>query len=134
MRQLSEHCPSMLPQYIGPVSRRPFWLHQLAEYLIGLVLLLQGLRAPEPIIPSVAGALILINVAVARGPIRAFALVSRPVHRWFDLGVIGLLVIGAVQPWFPIDVGSRGLLIVIAGIMVLIWLNTDYRTPQRGAS
>lgn len=107
-------------------ARRPFWLHQAAEYLLGLVLVLQGLQMPEPVLPSAGGALVLLNAATARGPLGAFRLQSRSVHRVADLVVIGVLVAAAAQPFVDIDPASRGVMAVIAGVLAVVWWYTDY--------
>ena len=57
--------------------RRPFWLHQAAEYLIGLVLVAQGLQSPTPLVPTLAGGVVIVNAAVVEGPLGAFRLVPR---------------------------------------------------------
>ena len=31
---------------------RPFWIHQFAEYLIGIALVSQGLQDTEPLVPD----------------------------------------------------------------------------------
>ena len=46
---------------------RPFWLHQFAEYLLGLVLVAQGLQSPTPAVPALAGGLVLLNAALVGG-------------------------------------------------------------------
>ena len=51
--------------------KRPFWLHQAAEYLLGAVLIAQGLQSPTPAVPAVAGGLIMANAAIVRGPLAA---------------------------------------------------------------
>ena len=71
---------------------RPFWLHQAAEYLIGLVLVAQGLQSLDPVVPTLAGGLVILNAAVVDGPLGAFRLFSRRAHRIVDLVVIGVLV------------------------------------------
>jgi len=75
---------------------RPFWLHQLAEYLIGMVLIAMGLQSPDPVVPTVAGGLVVLNAAFVDGPLGAFRAISRRTHRRLDLVVIGLLVVAAV--------------------------------------
>src|SRR5688572_15720642 len=97
-------------------ARRPFWLHQGAEYLLGLVLAAQGLQGPTPMIPALAGALIIINAALVDGPLGAFRAVSRRQHRWCDVVVILALVITAALPFLEIDNTSRVLMIAIAVI------------------
>ena len=45
-------------------AMRPFWMHQLVEYIIGLILVATGLQGPEPLVrPSWAG-VVLLNAAV----------------------------------------------------------------------
>ena len=111
---------------------RPFWLHQAAEYLLGLVLVAQGLQSPTPVVPAVAGGLILVNAAVVDGPLGAFRLCSRPVHRIVDLVVIGLLVVLAAIPGLDVDNTSRVLMIGIAAMLALVWWNSSFarRAPR----
>ena len=45
-------------------TKRPFWLHQLAEYIVGGALLATGLQSSEPIVPVIVGLLIIVNTAV----------------------------------------------------------------------
>ena len=33
-------------------ARRPFWIHQIAEYGVGLALVSLGLQAPDPLVPG----------------------------------------------------------------------------------
>jgi hypothetical protein len=108
---------------------RPFWLHQAAEYLIGLALVAQGLQSPTPVVPALAGGLIVVNAACVDGPIGAFRLVSRPTHRWTDLVVIGVLVVAAALPWLNVDNTSRLLLAIVAVILGVVWWNSSFEPP-----
>ena len=36
-------------------AQRPFWMHQIVEYLIGLVLIAASFQAPKPMVPAVMG-------------------------------------------------------------------------------
>ena len=86
---------------------RPFWLHQVAEYLIGLALVAMGLQSPDPVVPTVAGGLIVINAAMVDGPLGAFRAVSRRTHRTIDLVLIIGLVVAAVAAMAGVDNASR---------------------------
>ena len=66
---------------MGRRAMRPFWIHQAAEYLIGIALVAQGLQSPKPLVPCVVGALVILNAAVSIGPLGAF--------RWFGRGCTG---------------------------------------------
>ncbi len=112
---------------------RPFWLHQAAEYLIGLVLVAQGLQSPTPVIPSLAGALVLVNAACVDGPISAFHWFSRQVHRTLDLVVIVAIALGALLPLLDVDNTSRIVMLVIAVILAVVWFNSSFaKAPPRG--
>ena len=108
---------------------RPFWLHQAAEYLIGLVLVAQGLQSPTPLVPALAGGLVVANAACVDGPIGAFRLVSRPQHRWADLAVIAVLLVAAALPWLNVDNTSRLLMVLVAVILGVVWWNSSFEPP-----
>ncbi len=107
-------------------ARRPFWLHQIVEYLLGIILVALGLQMPDPLVPSLAGLLVLLNAAIAIGPASAFRVVGRRTHRVLDLVVIALIVVLAVQPWLPADGGTRGVMVAIAGVLGVVWYYTDF--------
>jgi hypothetical protein len=107
-------------------AQRPFWMHQIVEYLIGLVLIAASFQAPKPLVPAVMGMLIMLNTAIAKGPASAFPLVGRRVHRWLDVVVMLLLVAALFQPAFDVDSTGRFLLGAITFVMFFIWLNSDF--------
>jgi hypothetical protein len=109
---------------------RPFWLHQCAEYLIGLVLVGMGLQSIEPAVPTIAGGLVLLNAALADGPLGAFRLFSRRAHRAVDAVVIAVLALGAVLPWVDIDSASRVLLGCGAAVLAVVWWNSAFETRR----
>lgn len=110
---------------------RPFWLHQGAEYLFGLLLVGQGLQSPTPAVPALAGGLVLLNAALVNGPLGAFRAVTRPVHRWLDLGVIAVLIVAAALPFVEVDNTSRALLVGVAVLMAFVWWNTRFEERVR---
>jgi hypothetical protein len=111
-------------------AQRPFWLHQLVEYMIGLILVATGLQGPEPLVPAVVGGVVLLNAAVAIGPLGAFRLVGRRLHRVVDLVVIAFVVVAAVQPWVDVDVGTRAIMIGIALVYGFVWFYSDFAEKQ----
>ena len=112
--------------------KRSFWLHQVAEYLLGLVLVSQGLQSPTPVMPAVAGGVVVLNVALAKGPLSAFGVVPRPVHRWLDLVAMAVVAALAVQPWVEVEGSTRVIMVVIAGVMAFIWWQSDFTPKVRG--
>jgi hypothetical protein len=104
---------------------RPFWLHQIAEYLIGLALVAIGLQSPDPFVPTVAGALIVVNAAMVDGPLGAFRGISRRTHRTIDLVLIIGLVVAAVLPW-GVDNTSRIMLLIVAAVLAVVWWNSAF--------
>lgn len=105
---------------------RPFWVHQLVEYVIGLALIAQGMQDPAPIVPTAAGVLVLVNAAAVRGPMGAFKFIGRRAHRWLDVVVGALLVLGAVQPWADVEVTGRGILLIMLLPLGFLWFYTDW--------
>ena len=105
---------------------RPFWLHQVVEYLVGLMLIAAALQSPEPAVPAVLGVVVLGNAAVAIGPAGAFRLVGRKLPRTLDVVVISLLAVTAVQPWVEVDATGRLLVGGIALVLFVVWFHTDF--------
>jgi hypothetical protein len=113
-------------------AMRPFWIHQLVEYLIGLALVAQGLQEPNPLVPAVAGVLVIVNVSIAHGPLGAFRLVGRRVHRWLDLVVMLAILAGALQQSISIGSGGRMIMLIILVPLGFLWFYTDWaERPQR---
>ena len=107
---------------------RPFWMHQVVEYIIGVVFVSAGFGSLTPAVPAVLGAVVIINAAVATGPAGAFRLVPRRVHRILDLVVIGLVAAAAVQPWIDVDANARILVALLGVVLAFVWWNTDFAT------
>lgn len=105
---------------------RPFWMHQLVEYIVGIAVLVQGLQDPEPIIPSLAGVLVIVNAAAVRGPLGAFKFIGRRIHRWLDLLVAAAIIVAAVQPWVPIEFTGRAILLIVLVPLGFLWYYTDW--------
>lgn len=107
-------------------AQRPFWLHQLTEYLIGFALVAFGFQDTAPAMPAIAGTVVLLNAACVRGPLGAFTFIGRKVHRVIDLVVMAVLVGFAVQPWVEVTSLGRIVLILIAIPMAFLWWYTDW--------
>lgn len=115
-------------------GNRPFWLHQLVEYILGITLVSQALQSPTPAVPALAGAAVLVNAAVARGPLGAFRLVSRATHRTLDVVVMGLVAGLAVQPWWSIEAGARLVMLGIVAVHAFVWWQSDLSEPAPSAT
>ena len=108
-------------------SKRPFWMHQLVEYVLGGVLIAQGLQSPQPLLPSIAGGVIVLNATmVKRAPLSAFRLLGRQTHRVLDLVVITAIVVAAVQPFVEVDPGARIVMGGIAAVLAFVWMQTTF--------
>lgn len=108
-------------------AKRPFWLHQLAEYVIGLAAVATGLQSPDPLLPAVTGALVLLNVAVADGPFAAFRLVGRRPHRLCDVVVVVLMAALVAVP--GTDLSVRLTQVALVAVYGVVMMGTDYRVP-----
>jgi hypothetical protein len=111
---------------MGERALRPFWMHQLVEYVIGLALIAQGMQDPDPLVPTAAGVLVLVNAAAVRGPMGAFRFIGRRVHRWLDVVVGALIAVGALQPWAEVEVTGRALMLVMLLPLGFLWFYTDW--------
>ena len=80
--------------------RRPFWTHQLIEYLLGIGLISAAVQMPQPAVPAVLGLVIILNAAITKGAAGAFRWTSKRVHRQLDVVVMALLVGVAFVLWF----------------------------------
>lgn len=106
--------------------QRPFWTHQLVEYLLGIGLISAAVQMPQPAVPSVLGLVIILNAAISKGAAGAFRLTGKRLHKHLDVVVMLLLIGGAVQPWVSIDNTSRLLLGGVAFVLWFVWFHTDF--------
>ncbi len=100
-----------------PVARG-FWLHQGAEYVLGIVLIAAATQTPEPLYLALAGGLVILNAAIADGPLGAYRLVGRRLHRVLDWVVVAMLAAGAVMPGpDPVARMVLGAMAVVLGVL-----------------
>lgn len=113
-------------------GKRPFWMHQLVEYILGGAMVAVGMQSPKPIVPSVLGGVILFYAASTRGALSAFRLLDRRLHRWFDPVFILVTIVAAVQPWVGVRNDTRTVMVAIAVVWVVVWLGSSFaEKPQR---
>ncbi len=107
-------------------GKRAFWMHQAAEYVLGIAFVSQGLQSTTPMIPTLMGGLVVLNTACAKGPLSAFQIFGRRMHRTLDGVVIIAVVIAALQPLVSIDNATRGIMLFLAFALAFIWLQSDF--------
>lgn len=107
-------------------GKRPFWAHQLVEYILGGALVASGLQTQTPIVPAVVGGFILLYAAATRGALAAFRLIDRRVHRWADPVLVVVQIAAALQPWVSVDNGTRVIMIGIAVVHLVVWLGSSF--------
>lgn len=103
---------------------RGFWLHQIVEYLIAAALILMSAQSDYPIVTSVFGIALLINVTITDGPLSAYKIISRLVHRIIDWLYVIALLVGSIA--LDIDQSTRTTLFGVAIALVVIALSTNY--------
>lgn len=111
---------------MADTTKRPFWMHQVVEYILGGSMIAAGLQSPTPVVPSVVGAIVMLHAAITIGPMGAFRVLSRRVHRVVDVGVIALEVVAGVQPWIDLDSGTRVVVVGIALVHSFVWWKSSF--------
>lgn len=113
-------------------GKRPFWMHQLVEYLLGGGLVASGVQSTTPLVPTVVGGLLLLYAACTKSPVAAFRLLSRRMHRIGDPVVVAIEVLAAVQPWVEVDGSGRAAIGAIAFVHLVVWWQSTYteRVPR----
>ena len=114
-------------------SKRPFWMHQVVEYILGGAMVASGLQSPTPVVPSVVGAVIMLHAAITIGPLGAFRVINRAVHRVVDVVVIAVEVLAAVQPWISLESATRMIMIGIALVHLFVWWNSSFATRTKAS-
>lgn len=116
----------------GTVVKRPFWMHQIVEYILGICLVASGTQSPTPVVPSVLGGVVLLYAASTRSAVAAFRLLPRRLHRVGDPTLVGVILIGALQPWIEVDLGTRFIIGGVAVVYLVVWWQSSYteRVPR----
>jgi hypothetical protein len=107
-------------------SKRPFWMHQVVEYILGGALVATGLQSPTPLVPTLLGGLVMLHAALTTGPLGAFRVIGRRLHRVIDVGIISIALLAVVQPWIEIDSGTRIVIAGIALVYLFVWWQTSF--------
>lgn len=108
------------------ISKRPFWMHQIVEYILGAALVASGLRSPTPVVPSVLGAVVMLHAAITIGPVGAFRVLHRRVHQVVDVVVLAAEVTAGVQPWIDLESSTRIIILGIAAVHLFVWWQTSF--------
>ncbi len=108
------------------VNRLPFWMHQIIEYLIALLVATGAVRANQPVAVLTGAAVIALLASTSDAPLAAKKLVARSTQRYLDIGAAAMLVVlgGLFRDWL----GPKGTFWLVAGgvmLAVLVW-RTDY--------
>ncbi len=112
-------------------GKRPFWAHQLVEYILGAALVGTGLQSPKPIVPAVLGGFVLLYAAVTRGALAGFRLIDRRVHRVGDPVLVAVQLAAALQPWISVDNATRIVMIAIAVVHFVVWLGSSFAEKEK---
>jgi hypothetical protein len=109
-------------------ARVPFWVHQVVELLLGLLLLVQGARTGEhtAVLVTLGSLLVLLSLC-SDGALAAWPWIGRRLHRVLDL------VAAAVLALSPLALGVDQVLPIVilelaAAAMVWLALRTEWRT------
>ena len=116
---------------MAEAGKRPFWMHQLVEYILGGAMVAAGMQSPEPIVPSVLGGVILLYGGSTKGALSAFRVLDRRIHRWLDPVMIAVVVLAAAQPWVTVRNDTRVVMVAIAIVWVVVWLGSSFHEKPK---
>ncbi|MEO8362815.1 MAG: hypothetical protein ABI570_00330 [Ilumatobacteraceae bacterium] len=108
---------------------RGFWLHQLVEYAIAILLIVMSAQMSEPLVPVLFGVALLVNSALSDGTMSAYRLWTRRVHRLIDWAII----VGSLAAAVLLDLGATGRLALVALGLVLAVISFGTNFAKRGA-
>ena len=121
----------MAGEHEHPAGRVPFWIHQLVELLLGILLLVQGARTGEHTALLVSlGAVLLLLALCSDGALAAWPWIGRRLHRVLDLVVAATLAVS------PLVFGVDHLLAIVilevaAASMLWLAFRTEWRTKVK---
>ncbi len=111
----------------------PFWAHQLAEMLLGALLLIEGARTGQhtAVLVGLGGALLLLSL-LSDGALGAWPWIGRRFHRVLDFAAAAVLAVS------PLALSLSGVLAVVvleAAAIGMLWLalRTNW-TPKRATT
>ena len=109
-------------------GRIPFWIHQLVELLLGILLLVQGARSGEHTAELVTlGCVLLLLALCTDGAFGAWTWIGRRLHRTLDVVVAAALALSPLV--FGFD-HALAIVIVEIAAAAMLWLafRTEWRT------
>ncbi len=109
-------------------TKRSFWLHQLCEYVVAGFLASTAAQNSQPVPLALLAIAVLINAASVKGPMSAFQLVPRRIHRMFDIALIVLML--AVALLIDLNASARVTVLGLAAVMSMIALGTNYAQKE----
>jgi hypothetical protein len=107
-------------------------MHQLVEYILGIALISQGVQSAKPLIPSVCGLLVMVNASAVAGPLSAFRLFSRSVHRIADFGLAAVMVAAAILLRDQLESATQLMLVGIGVMIAFIAWRTNFAERAKG--
>lgn len=116
---------------MAEAGKRPFWMHQIVEYILGGALVASGMQSVTPLVPAVLGGLIMLNAALTKGALGAFRAYGRALHRTFDIAIIVLSLVAVGQPWLEVDAGTRIIILAITTVQIVVFFGSSYAERQR---
>jgi hypothetical protein len=112
----------------GPI---PFWVHQLVELLLGVLLMLQGARTGEhTVVLLVLGGALALLALTSDGALAAWPWIRRRTHRVADFAAAAVLALSPLLLGLD-DVLAIVLVELAALAMVWLALRTNWSRPSR---
>ena len=114
--------------------RLPLVLHQVLDYLVGLILVSFSLHVGHGGLLAGAGAALIVVGLVSHGPLGALHVLPARGHAAADLLVVAGLALGPLAPALRPDLTGIVTAEVAAAVLLRVWSLTRYRPRPQAAT
>lgn len=106
-------------------------VHQAVEYAVGFALAGSAVRSDDRVVLSLAALAVIVNTAVLRGPLAAYAKVPRNIHRAVDAVLV--LVAAVIAVTSTAGVATRVALAAAAAVTAFVSVRFTHVIRETGS-
>lgn len=113
---------------------RPFWMHQVIEYVLGIGLVSLGIQSTSPAVPALFGVLVVINASAVAGPLSAFRAVPRRLHRVADFALAAAMIASVVVFRRSMESSTQLAVAGVGALMAFVSWRTNFAEKPKGSA